>query len=964
MTNQHSEPQTGRSPFGELLVALRTRRGLTQESLARATVGDRISPRSITSYERASRRVKDWVLPHRSGLRLLVQALQLDMADQYSLVTAWDKSRTLRDAAAEKDVSSSFLPAGRERILDQLLSAWNKVRDGQPQVVLVHGIAGIGKSALVRHVSDTIAASEKQVMVAWGGTSSWATEVEPYLAVRAATDRILEKPDQGSSLPGLYPSRPQLDAGNIEHIVESIPLLAGTLMSESAIRAMATHANDELREKTDTQLSGRTSTETAGRLEQYSRLLVRLSRSWPIVLVLEDLHWASEPTAALVTHLTRHLKGMHNTPILIVCTYRTDEIRSNDRENGHPLSRMLQGISHLPHVANLSLDDAMSAESGMAYIRGVVAQTPVANDDHAGHLAEWIFARTSGHPLLTGELIRHLIETGALSQQSDARWSFDDANIPDQAPTVISTFIEQRINRVDSDARRILDVASVMNDVILTEVIAEITDSHEDNVQEIIETELVDIHQLLVPGPSIRLLNQSHSSYRFPHILYRDHVYNRITKSRRKRLHLAIAQAMENRYAEAETSALAEITRHYVMAEDWHSAQMAGYRQAQKAATDLDWDLALVWYEQAEELSIKAKDPMQLWRTRAGQLSMLRATGQYEDALAMAERIFETQEGNDWPGVIALAYQNTAEVYYDLGRMDESVEHLLKAISLHLQEEEHDLAAAGHAMLSHVTHRQGKYDVAYEHAQEALKITREKKSYWVQPEALLAAANCEIELGYYEEAIRSYKMAMELAIISGHLHNQFIPPMNIGLCHIRQGHNQKAMEDLSELIRAVDKQSIQRLAAPPRLYLGYAQEAEGQLEDAAESYAAAADIRRALSPPPRTMFDGVAGQLRVAVLQKNDAAARRWYEELGAHLEQHGWEGIEEPVLVLTSVAKASEYFGDEDAYRKYIEDAHALVMERAEMIADEKSRSSYLTNVPINLEALELHADLEKQKA
>ncbi len=962
MTTRKVEEPAGRSPFGELLVSLRTRQGLTQERLAQATEGDRISSRSITNYERSAKSAKDWVLPHRTGLRLLINAMKLDVVDQHALVTAWNKARHLRDAASvesAKTEQSTFIEAGRETALQNIMNAWNTAQNGEPQIVFLGGGSGTGKSALAHHISDRIAASAKNVMIAWGGASSWATEVEPYLSIRSATNRILEAPEPASSLPGDYPSRPTLSPQNVARIVESIPLLAGALISEHAIRGMTAGANDDLASTVREQLASRTSTEAIGRFEEYGRLLVHLSKSWPIVLVLDDMHWAGDPTATLLLHLVRRLQGMRDTPILIICVYRHDEVRPAGQGGGHPFSRLRDSIGHEPHVSNITLNDSMSPKAGMAYIRGVIDRTPMVNTDNANQLAEWMYEQTSGHPLLTGEMMRHLIETRALSEQKDSRWKFDSSRIPENPPSAISNFFEHRLNRVDHQARRILDIAAAMDDVILTAVVAEIMQEPEADVVEVIDAELVDTHQLLVPGAPVRLKRQAHMSFRFSHGLFREYVYNKVTSTRRRKLHFDIAQAMEQLFTEPDTTTLSEISSHYILAEDWHSAQMAGYRLAQHAVINLDWDLAEVWFHQAEDLAIQAQDPMQLWRTRAARLAMLRGIGQYDIGIEDGERILKLGEVHHWPATLALTYHHLGEIYYDLGMVDKSVEYLQKALALHLEEKSLDLAAAGYAMISHATYRQGKYDIAHENALAALNLSRQLTNSWVMPEAVLAAANCEIDLGYYDEAIRNYQLATELAVMVGKLHNQFIPRMNIGLSYVFMRDYKTAINVLTELIDHMESLTIDRLTAPARLYLGYALEADGQLDAAAASYAVAEKIRRGTMPPP-TLYDVVAGQMRVALLQKDDKAAREWLLELTTHLEKHGWEGIEDPLLVMTSVGKASRHFGDEHAYRKYIERAHDLMMSRAKMIENEDSRTSYLTNVPINIELQELYADLK----
>lgn len=954
---------SSRSPFGDLLESLRTQRGLTQEGLAGASKGSSIATRSITNYEKSTAQPKDWILPHRTGLRIIIEALDLDAVDQHSLVTAWSKSRAMRDSRDDQASVDAFIEAGREKSIQVIMDAWAKAQSGIPQLVMIRGVSGIGKTSLAHHVAEKIAASTRKVMIAWGGASAWATEVEPYMAVRMATDSIFEAPGNASHVLGSYSSRPTPGAREISRITESIPILADVLISERTIRTLAKGARQELASKIESKLDEKFSTEMLWRLEEYCRLLVDLSKSWPIVLVLEDLHWSGEQTSTLLMHLTQRLQEMRDTPIMILGTYRNNEVLSAENGEQHMFARFINSVRHAPHVSKVSLNDSLTSSDGMAHIRGLIDRIPIASSDNQDQLAEWLNTQTSGHPLLTSELVRHLIATEALSLQQNSTWNFDTSRIPAEAPYAISAFMDQRLNRVGKRALRILDIAAVMDDVIIPEIIAEVMQTTEDEILEVIDRELVTTHQLLIPGSSIRLLKQSHTAYRFSHALFRDHIYNKLTNPRRRKLHLAVAQAMEERYTDADTIALAEITSHFVLAEEWHSAQMAGYRQAQHAVLKLDWDMADVWFKQAEELAIQAQDPVQLWRTRAAILAMLRGTGRYDDAIKLGKRTIEISTRHNWPSTNALAHHHLGEIYYDLGRIEQAIEHLQTAVKMHMEQDAFDLAAAGYSMLSHATYRQGKYDIAHNHASEALRISRDLGNTWVQPEAVLAAANCEIDLGYFEDAMHNYRLSTELAVMAGRLHNQFIPPMNIGLCHIFMGNNEEALEILDELTETIDSRSIPRHKAPPSLYRGYALEALGRLEEANDAFALCAEIRRTNIPQP-TLYDAVAGQMRVALLKKDDLAAKKWLTEINTHMEANGWEGIEYPIMVMTSVANAFKHFGDDEASRDYIEQAHDLIMERASMIENEESRNSYLTNVPMNEEALRLYADLKNKSA
>lgn len=958
MNADNSASSPGRSPFGNTLVSFRTRLGLTQERLARSIEGGGISPRSITNYERAVTNPKDWILPHRPALRLLSDALGLDMVDQHSLIVAWSESKKLRDAESQPVVTSSFITGGREDAIRTIMDAWNRTKNGEPGIVFVGGIAGIGKTELARHVSELIASSTDTVMITWGGASSWATNVEPYLAMRTAIDRLIIEPQESSTVPGRYPSRPNLGPEENASIMDSVPLLSGALISEHTIRALVRKQAGSSSPDADTLIRSQSSRETIDRLQEFCRLLLRLSQFWPIVLVLEDLHWAGNPTAALLLHLVQQMEQHHSVPILVIATYRTDEIGDTSDHQPHPIKNLLDTVGHSSRVRILTLNELMAPEAGMAFVDGLIHRTPIAGRDGADELVRWLYEKTSGHPLLSREMLRHLENAGVLEHSVEHPWEFDIDRMPNDAPDSISNFINQRLNLVSRRARRVLEIASAMDNVILIEIIAELMETDEEEISEIIDDELVETHQLLLLSTPVLVDQQSRSSYRFPHAVFQEHIYEGLSDRRRKRIHLAIGEMMEEHFTDTDTTVLAEITSHYVKAEDWHSAQMAGYRLAQSATVIYDWDLADVWFTQAEELAIKAKDPPQLWRTRAARLSMLRGTGRREEAVEIGKRILELADVHDWPDTLALTHQHMGELYYDLGQILRAEEHLTTAVDMHLKIDAPDLAAMGMAMLSHTTYRAGKFDVALKHAQDALELSHQLKNSWVKPEAVLAAANCEIDLGFYERAIANYQLASELASMVGKFQNQFIPVVNIGLCYTFMGEHQLAVDELTSLLDKMETLKLQRLSAHALFYLGLAYEGTGDWEAAERTFKEASRVRLTSLPDP-PQFDYYAGMLRSALNLHNHDAIVTILEELTSNLDQHGWEGLEYPLMVKTSVARAYAYLGNLDEYRDYVERAHNLLMERADMIEDPASRESYLTNVPMNVDVQAMYDEM-----
>lgn len=963
MTGHGDAAPATRSPFGALLIRYRTARGLTQEGLAAAIRGDRIATRSIINWEGKRARARDWILPHRTMLQLLVDALHLDRVEHFALVDAWSTAHEQRRVSLPAQAPSSFVPEGRERAIASAIAAWDRASSGTPQMLFVGGIAGIGKTAFARHLCDRIAGSRDPVMIGWGSASSWATTVEPYLPFRSALDRVLVEPGPASALPGRYPSRPTLNEDAITRIAESVPVLAGPILAARSVRGMSAHSITLDRAAIDVLLGDRPHIGTSDLVEEACRLLVDLAGFWPLVLVLEDLHWAGEPTTTLLLALARHMETVRDTRLLVVCTYRSNQMLPDAAQGEHPLVKLIATLGYAPHLTHLHLNTTMLPEAGKAYIRATLQRTPL-EPCREHDLAEWLYAQTSGHPMLTEELLRHLTTTGALVPSGNGDWwAYVPEKIPTERPAIISTFIDNRLARVSHEAHRILEIAAVMDDLVLSDVIAEIMHTDEESVLEIIDRQLVDMHQLLFPGPPLQLPQVSSASWRFPHALFREHVYAEIPEGRRRRLHLGCAQAMERRFPNTNQTTLARIARHYICADEWAAARQRAARMAHLSMNALQWDVATHWLDQAEELAVKVQDAHGLWMAKADRLNVLRGTGAYDAALRQGERVLHVASVHDWEHVQATAHQYLGKIHYDLGQLAEGQQHLSLALAAHLAQHRNEPAALSALMLSHLTYRQGAYDVARAYAHQCLTLSRGLETRWILAEGLMAVANCDADLGQYHEAISGYETLLEVLSIGSIESVELIAMMNIGLCRVQLGEYNEAARVLTELLTQLGTQPGSRLTSHATLYMGFALEGLGDLDGAEAAFRQAAETRRHYGQIP-TMLDCLAGMLRVAVMRQDREAVKPLAAEIEAALDEHGLVGPEDPILVLVSLARGYAMVADDPAYRAAITRALGLMRDRAETMTDPAARASYLGNVPANIDLLAMVTGLENDTA
>jgi tetratricopeptide (TPR) repeat protein len=310
--------------------------------------------------------------------------------------------------------------------------------------------------------------------------------------------------------------------------------------------------------------------------------------------VLDDVHWAAKPTLLLLRHLLRAAAPLR---MLVVATYR-----DTDLDRTHPLAEMLADLRRAPGVERLAL--AGLDEQGVADFLEHTAGHSL--EDAGLELAHMIRAETEGNPFFVGEVLRHLVETGALVFR-DERWTsdltIDQVGIPEGVREVIG----RRLSHLDPATNQVLTVASVVGREFDVGVLAALADGGQDAVLDALEAGEASGLVTPVPGRA--------ASYRFSHALVRSTLYDELTTSRRLRLHRDVARVLVDR-PDADAR-LPELARHFSEAAALGEVDRAVEfcRRAGDAARDeLAFEEAASYYERALSALDLADDPSQAVR--------------------------------------------------------------------------------------------------------------------------------------------------------------------------------------------------------------------------------------------------------------------------------------------------------------------------------------------------------------
>jgi hypothetical protein len=317
--------------------------------------------------------------------------------------------------------------------------------------------------------------------------------------------------------------------------------------------------------------------------EAVSGLLSSMSSESPIVIVLDDLHWADAASLDLLRHLVVTDVGLR---VAVVATHRDLDV-----SRGHPLTALLAELRREPAVTRVSLGGLADGE--VMELIEVAAGFELPPEGIA--LAHTLCRETDGNPFFTVELLRHLSDTGVLQLEAGGRYALVGDVEELSLPTSVREVIADRAARLGEEPLRVLSTAAVIGQEFDLDVLAAATEVDEDRLIEILED-----------AAAVALVTESFESpgrFRFVHALIAHTLAQDLGPTRRQRMHFRIARALEALGAE-RAGRLAELAHHWAAASaaDTERARHFARRAGEAALVALAPTDAIEWFSRALDL--------------------------------------------------------------------------------------------------------------------------------------------------------------------------------------------------------------------------------------------------------------------------------------------------------------------------------------------------------------------------
>lgn len=411
---------------------------------------------------------------------------------------------------------------GRAREQQQLRQAYDRIRDEQGATILISGETGIGKTTLVQALRDMATGDESQVLAGF-----------------------------------CYDLADSLPYGPWRKILSSAPEASGL----RSVAALLTQGTSQTAPDTQLEL-----------FDILGESLADFAAHTPLIVILEDIHWADRASIDLLRHISR---TSAETRLLVVATYRTDALAQPSS-----LTPVLPELARETGVQRIDLrrlrhDDVLEFVNARYEL----------DRSESRYLAEYLFTRAEGNPFFTVELLRDL-ETRGMLVRGETGWQIDSLeHVP--IPEMVNYVVRDRLQRLPEEPTELLELASVIGRDVPVDLWMSVSGASEELLADTIQRARA-LH-LAYESSDGRFLH-------FDHNLVRETIYSSKSMILRRRQHLAVAEALMREHEPAPD----HVAHHLVLADDPQAVEWLT-RTGEQAAR-------LHAYHDAESLASRAID--------------------------------------------------------------------------------------------------------------------------------------------------------------------------------------------------------------------------------------------------------------------------------------------------------------------------------------------------------------------
>ena len=635
---------------------------------------------------------------------------------------------------------------GRDKEYAQLIRYLETASQGRGQLVIIDGEVGIGKTRLVQELLDQTE-SDFHLLIGRCYESEMTLPYQPLVeALRGY-------------LPTLDLSRLQVSRLWLKEVSKLVPELSEALPD------------------LPNSIPLNTDTERSRLFEGVVQFFVALSRHRPLIIFIDDLHWADQATLALLQYLARHVI---REKMLLIGAYRTEDL-------SEPLMNTMRSLKQDGLLARITLR-RLTLEDVTTLIREMAGM-----ESGGEKFSLRIYQDTEGNPFFISEVIRSLFEEGILYRDEHG-WSTDlkdfatsYAQIP--IPPSVREVIQARLNRLDDVSYQVLETAAVFRQQFYFVTVKRACDKGEDEAldafDKLLRAQLIKEVEVGIKG----------SSYEFNHDKIREVAYQQMSGARRQQVHRRVGEALEIEYRDRLDEVVSQLAHHFTAGGDRDRALRYSIGAGDKARELYANEEAIAYYQRALELAESEKESATIYE---GLGDVYALVGKHHKAIESYRSVLDS-------AAAGLEKRRVAEIHRKIGRVHErnggrdlalecfrAGRRILESDGPSLEMVRLD---SGMAFLSI---RQGQYEEAIGLCQQSLdmleKLPENVDSRKERARIYNNLGSIYLNWSDYPRATEHFEKSLAIRIENGDTHGTAILYNNLGVVYEHQGNYERAFE--------------------------------------------------------------------------------------------------------------------------------------------------------------------------
>ncbi|MES2766095.1 MAG: tetratricopeptide repeat protein [Bacteroidota bacterium] len=683
---------------------------------------------------------------------------------------------------------------GREKQLQEVIQHIGSVlkSTSQENVIFITGEAGIGKSTFLKAVAEKASSLHNLPIIATAQCSTplagqnigEAEALKPWVDAADAIVRHNSEELKNSEKVGF--DFKEFFWETAPAWIELVPVVGSAIGAGVEI---ITTGYEHLTGNKKPEKSAGSAISQQQIFQQYINLLLKISESSPLVIILDDFHWADDSSCNLLFAAARQLQ---QKPIAFLIAYRPDDALTARDGEGHSILHIKNELERydfsreieVPKFSEENLDEFLR-EHYPNYTKDAIFE-------------KWLTHEAGGNALFVIEFLKTLEEDNYIDRQSGVfTGNFDAVEIPKSAFAVI----HERIRRLSDDAREFLQYASVEGETFTTAVLSQITELMPLKTLQRLRS-IEDKHHIVKSIGKQVLYSNETTAYQFAHALIHRAMYETLEEEERELLHAAILDIVKKEWNEAKetgknlTGMANRIAIHAEIAKDYLFAAEVLLKAAQERWKEYAETEAVQNIDSALSLLKKIENQSEHISFLKGELLYLRADiyqhkAQFEkavDSFTEAELVFtefhSESRMND-------AIIKRSHVYSCQGKFEESVQLLQALLSaqLTLSQKATTLSYLGKDLSEYGNPKEG-----IEKLTEALRIAHEIGDFNVIAHALDGLGTAYFVSQEYDKSLSYFEQGLAVAKNEDNYLMQSIFLGNIPVVYKASGEDEKALK--------------------------------------------------------------------------------------------------------------------------------------------------------------------------